>query len=109
MEAGTSFSSRLDMQASRASSIHNDTTSPMHVQAPNSSNAAGEEHHKQVQDNLKMSLWKRVSIAMKKRENRKLAACYWALAAAGWCVSYHLEIMPLLAAAWIITWECWLL
>lgn len=81
MEASTSLSPHVGMYASRTSSLnHDDPASTRRIDDDHADRPAA------TAQTRKMTIFKRITIAMKQRENRKLAACYWALAAAGWCV-----------------------
>lgn len=81
MEASTSLSPHVGMHASRTSSLNHDDE-------PASTRRIDDDDHANrpaaTAQTRKMTVFKRITIAMKQRENRKLAACYWALAAAGW-------------------------
>jgi Spy/CpxP family protein refolding chaperone len=98
------MSTQLDLHTKRTSSLSDDvgynaSTSP--APAATAARKSVEEHDtnndddriRRLQDTTttttttrgKMNnIATRLTRAMKKRENRKLAACYWALGAAGW-------------------------
>ncbi|KAK9899797.1 MFS general substrate transporter [Cystobasidium minutum MCA 4210] len=82
MEASTSLSPHIGMHASKTSSLH--ATDNDEAMANSTRMTAAADDRSSTGTRKKMTVFKRITVAMKQRENRKLAACYWALAAAGW-------------------------
>lgn len=82
MEAAASLSPQIGMAASRTSSLHQTHGMTTDLGAMRVQTIQANERTQQQQP--KMKIMKRITTSMKHRENRKLAACYWALAAAGW-------------------------